>query len=376
MSSGTAKSPAKTLLRVFLSLIGVLVLAFLALIIFLSLTEYRPAAREAVEITVSSASADSTDSADATEASAPGTPSFTMVSWNIGYGALGDNADFFMDGGKSVNTASRERVMENLSGITDFLKEQSPDFILLQETDINSSRSNKINEEQHLADALPGYSTSFAYNFNVSFLPYPIPPIGHVESGLVTMSRRPVSSAERVQLPIPFSWPVRMANLKRCLLINRIPLEGSGDAGKELVLVNLHLEAYDDGEGKTAQTAMLREILGAEASAGNYVIAGGDFNQIFDSVESPFPVYEGKWQPGVMEAGVFSDSFSCLMDDRAASCRSLDQPLSGADLSTFQFYIIDGFLVSKNIEVEEFGTADLGFVHSDHNPVLLRFSLR
>ena len=43
----------------------------------------------------------------------------TVVSWNCGYGALGDNADFFMDGGTSVYTADRERVESNLEGIRD-----------------------------------------------------------------------------------------------------------------------------------------------------------------------------------------------------------------------------------------------------------------
>ena len=28
-----------------------------------------------------------------------------VMSWNLGYGALGDNADFFMDGGKMVYSA-------------------------------------------------------------------------------------------------------------------------------------------------------------------------------------------------------------------------------------------------------------------------------
>ena len=34
----------------------------------------------------------------------------------------------------------------------------------------------------------------------------------------------------------------------------RVPIEGTD---RELVLVNLHLEAYDDGEGKIAQTRQL-----------------------------------------------------------------------------------------------------------------------
>ena len=44
-------------------------------------------------------------------------------------------------------------------------------------------------------------------------------------------------------------------NLKRCLLIERLPIENSD---KELVLINLHLEAYDEGEGKAKQTAIVK----------------------------------------------------------------------------------------------------------------------
>ena len=45
----------------------------------------------------------------------------------------------------------------------------------------------------------------------------------------------------------------------------RIPLEGT-DA--ELVLINFHLEAYDDGDGKIAQSKMLAEKLSKEYEAG------------------------------------------------------------------------------------------------------------
>ena len=62
------------------------------------------------------------------------------------------------------------------------------------------------------------------------------------------------------------------------------------------MLFNLHLEAYDDGEGKCAQTKMLADLLAAEAEKGNYVIAGGDFNQIFSTADgSAFPVQDGNW---------------------------------------------------------------------------------
>lgn len=99
-----------------------------------------------------------------------------------------------------------------------------------------------------------------------------------VNSGLLTTTVYDIDSAERISLPCPFNWPVSTANLKRCLLVSYLPISGTSS---KLVIVNLHLEAYDDGEGKIAQTKQLREFIQSEYEKGNYVIAGGDFNQIF-----------------------------------------------------------------------------------------------
>ena len=43
------------------------------------------------------------------------------------------------------------------------------------------------------------------------------------------------------------------------------------------MVFNLHLEAYDNGEGKIAQSKKLADVLSQEYAKGNYVIAGGDF---------------------------------------------------------------------------------------------------
>jgi hypothetical protein len=40
-----------------------------------------------------------------------------------------------------------------------------------------------------------------------------------------------------------------------------------------------------------------------------------------------------------------------------------------------QYFSIDGFLVSPNVDVASVKTLDLGFEYSDHNPVLLTVSL-
>ena len=119
----------------------------------------------------------------------------------------------------------------------------------------------------------------------------------------------------------------------------------------------------------------LREFLEAEAEAGNYVIAGGDMNQIFSSVDDPFAARVGTWRPGVLDVSEFSEGWQFAMDTSAPSCRSLDRPLEGADPEDFTFYLIDGFIVSKELAVTSLETQSLGFRNSDHNPVLLEVRL-
>ena len=341
--------------------LAVVLAAAAGLVGVLTLTEYRPA--DTVELALFG---------EAERTLSPG-ETFTVLTWNVGYGALGDNADFFMDGGTMVRSASRERVEENLEGILAEIRALSPDAVFLQEVDADSSRSYRVNELSFFQEGLDGFVSSYAQNFRVLFLPYPVPPIGRVDAGIATFTAFSPSSAERIQLPVPFSWPVRTVNLKRCLLVTRIPVEGDD---RELVLVNLHLEAYDDGEGKLAQTRMLAEFLNAEAEAGNWVVAGGDFNQIFSTADgSAYPAQPGMWAAGTLDASLFGDGWRFRMDGRVPSCRSLDRPYAGADRETFQYYLIDGFIVSENLTAEAFETRDLGFVSSDHNPVLLRLTL-
>ena len=63
------------------------------------------------------------------------------------------------------------------------------------------------------------------------------------------------------------------------------------------------------------------------------------------------------------------------MDNSMPTCRSLDKAYAGADLTNFQFYLIDGFIVSANVQAKAAETLDEGFTCTDHNPVRLKFTL-
>ncbi|WP_028263838.1 endonuclease/exonuclease/phosphatase family protein [Atopobium fossor] len=340
----------------------IIVLSAIAFIGWLSLTEFKPAPTEAVTV----------------EGNAPTTISkdkkLSIVTWNIGYGGLSKEADFFMDGGKNVTSVSRDGVQSNISNIKCTLQTLNPDFIFLQEVDANSTRSYGINEQKDLQSAFPNnWTYAFARNFQVGFVPYPLPPIGHVESGIQTLASAQPSKAERIQLPIPFKWPVSMSNIKRCLLVERFPIEGST---AELVMINLHLEAYDEGEGKIAQTIQLAKLMQQERAKGNYVIAGGDFNQSFSNVDtSAYPTQGGKlWQAGLLDTKQFGEGFNAVMDSSTPTCRSLDRAYDSVD-KNFQFYMIDGFIVSDNVQVDTVKTVDTDFEYTDHNPVQLTVTL-
>lgn len=146
---------------------------------------------------------------------------------------------------------------------------------------------------------------------------------------------------------------------------------------KQLVLVNLHLEAYDDGEGKIAQTKQLREFIEREYEKGNYVIAGGDFNQIFPGGLDAFPnEHPELWSPGILDNSMLpGEGWQFAYDLETSSCRLLNQPYNPADTKNTQHYVIDGFILSPNVQLESVTCTDLGFENSDHNPVVMRVVL-
>ena len=167
----------------------------------------------------------------------------TVLSWNIGYAGLGDDMDFFYDGGKRVRD-SRRRTLENLRNIVAELRKADADIMLLQEVDCDSHRSYGIREVDSLRAAFPGYVLSFAYNYRAWWVPIPLrSPMGRVGSGLVTLSRVVPLQAQRVQYPSAFPFPVRLFNLKRCLLA----LQFRTARGDTVLFGHTHHTAYDPG---------------------------------------------------------------------------------------------------------------------------------
>ena len=348
----------KKVLKALLIFVLVLLVAFGGLLGFLTVTEYRPADVESLPVQAHSGS----QPVPARD--------LTLMSWNIGYAGLGRHQDFFMDGGTKSRPGDKDAVHSYLNGIAATIEKVGADLVILQEVDTDSSRTYNIDETGRLAQR----TSVYALNYSCPFVPIPWPPMGKINSGLFTTTNYEISDAERVALPCPFSWPLSTANLKRCLLVTRLPVAGRD---QELVLINLHLEAYDDGEGKVAQTKQLMALLEEEFKKGNYVIAGGDFNQIFPGGLDIWPnTHPELWTPGILDGSELPEGFGYAYDLKVPSCRLLNQPYDPSDKVNTQYYTIDGYIVSPNVEVGSVEVLDLGFANSDHNPVLMTVTLR
>ncbi|OAB35295.1 endonuclease/exonuclease/phosphatase family protein [Paenibacillus glacialis] len=297
----------------------------------------------------------------------------TVTTFNIGYAGLDQGQDFFMDGGTLSRSSSREQTEENLSSIRNILKETGSNLYLLQEVDVDSSRSYHINEVDELSNLLPEYSSTFALNYKVPWVPVPVlRPMGSVESGLLTLSTFLSTSHTRFDLPGKEGWPVQQMELDRAFIASRFPV----DNGKELVLINLHLSAFDKGgEIRKQQLEFLANYIKEETEKGSYLIMGGDWNHALPgTVPNHFTSQQEwpKWLQNFPET-FSAEGFQWANDPTIPSVRTLDIPYQkGVNFLA----VIDGFLVSPNIEIVSVKGHDLSFKNSDHNPVTGSFILK
>ena len=310
---------------------------------------------------------------------------FTITTYNIGFGAYSRDYSFFMDtgymkngtyvSGKYAKARDKGSVLTNTYGAINALTNTNSDFMFIQEVDKEATRTYEVNQYEMLTDMFNEYDASYASNFHSAYLLYPFNDvIGKTEAGIVTMSKYDMESSVRYSLPIDESFPTRFFDLDRCFSVSRIKVS----ADKELVLINVHLSAYDEGGlVRKAQMQVLNDILKAEKEKGNYVIAGGDFNHdIVGSMntfksEQKVPEWVYSLTNDDLESG-----YTFVSDTDTPTCRSTDMPYTKDVNYTV---VIDGFIVSDNIEVVSANVSvgdDNLFLHSDHNPVSMKFKLK
>ncbi|MBQ6395058.1 MAG: endonuclease [Atopobiaceae bacterium] len=312
---------------------------------------------------------------------------YSAISYNIGFGAYSPDYTFFMDTGimedgtrsqgTSGTAVSLDAVITNTEGAIDVTATvhdgSAPDFILLQEVDTDSDRSYHVNQVDRFIEAFPGYGAWFASNFHSAFLALPLYDMhGVVNAGLLTLSRADAASAIRRSYPLDESVPTKYFDLDRCFEVLTFNVED----GHRLILINTHMSAYDEGGIiRNQQLRLLLDYAAEQYAAGNYIVMGGDWNHALCGSEDMYPSHQlvPDWI-SVFSEDDLPEGFSVVRADnieQVATCRGVDIPYEEG--FTYRA-TVDGFIVSDNVDAHALNI-ETGYGYSDHNPVLIEFTL-
>lgn len=326
----------------------------------------------------------------------------TVTSYNIGFGAYSPNYTFFLDTGYNSDGKetqgtygkgiSYEDVLKNTNGSISISYELNSDFYLFQEVDEKADRSYKINQKEMLETTFNEnkYDSGYCVNFDSAYLFYPFnDPHGKSKAGLLTFSKYILESGMRKEYKISDGFS-KFFDLDRCFAVYRAKVEGD----KELVLINSHMSAYDEGGLiRNKQIQELNDYILKEYEDGNYVVVGGDFNHdlltnnpLYAEYDSDNFAYKDMitqlkpdWLSYMFDENkesLFDSNFTIYAANNEPSCRDCDVIWTRGE--TF-VSTVDGFICSNNIEVKNVETlkvGDDGFLYSDHQPTTLTFLLK
>lgn len=301
---------------------------------------------------------------DIERVSAPNLPqagaTLDLLTWNLGYGGLGARSDFVADGGTHAFPPSRAAVEANVQGIHDFLAQQNADIVVLEELARGGPANYWVNVKARVDAALAGREQIFFADFKTRLMPWPLA----MSHGQGIYSRLAVESTDVVSLPAENSG---ILGVKRRYAATVARLAGPA----RWSVITTHLAAFD--ADAAVRTRQLRELLAwadREYKSGRHVVIGGDFN--LQLVDTHFPnTTEHKYLFWIFPfpRDALPPGWHIAADPATPSVRTNERPYRRGENYTT---IIDGFLLSPNVTLEQVNGLDLDFQHSDHNPVHAR----
>lgn len=139
-------------------------------------------------------------------------------------------------------------------------------------------------------------------------------------------------------------------------------MTGYSTNGKQLLLINSHMSAYDKGgKMRKAQMKLLNAVIERAYLASNYVIVGGDYNHALGKDMLTHFASQEK----------VHDWVSVLDQSMVAKGFTMVKAQNRETVPT----VCDGFLVSNNVTATA-TNINTDFDYADHNPVKLTFILK
>lgn len=288
-----------------------------------------------------------------------------ILSWNIGFAGLGENAEFIADGGKKIIPSSKADVRRNLEGIKTTIAREQPDLLLIQEMALPSNVNRFLDVYAEVRQALPAYWAAYSPKVELNFLCI------SDSIGQSILSRSPPGDLFRMELPAEQKSTLGIKQ-KHHLLVARFPTARSG---KQLVLANVHLSAFDEAAvTRYRQLKAIEDFIIEEYSKGSYIVCGGDWNLLLEELVR-FHTTPAKYLFWVYKLPAWFPPGGWIkaIDPETPTVRTLERPYRKSENYTG---IIDGFILSSNVELVEVRTIDTGFLFSDHQPVLIKIRLK
>lgn len=281
----------------------------------------------------------------------------TIVTYNMGYAS-----------GKKNNLGAvltKTEINTHLNQMILALKELNPDIVMLQEVDFDAHRSFDTNQMEVLAHGLGLPHVAYAVTWNHRYLPWPYWPPSHqfgkIVSGQAVLSRYPIKN----QTPLRFEKPKDNAFWYNWFYLNRLvqklEIAWPGEDTKTLTLYHAHLEAFS-APTRAGQIKMLGDWINENKGENTIIIAGGDFNAVWQSQGQP-PKQQVQDQKVIQE---FLTDTELRMVEAKKLMLSFPswQPQERID---FIFY-------DRNFNLVKGGTSS-NLMASDHVPVWGRFGL-
>lgn len=283
----------------------------------------------------------------------------TVVTWNLGYGGLGEGSDFFADGGKSYLPPGPGATRDSAAAIAGWLEASGADVVLTQENARPSVVNFWTDLKGRIDRALPEHQRVFHPDFQTRYLPPPL----RIRNGLASYVRHGLESSEIWDMPSdgdPYDGPLR-----RRYGALAATVQGPGGCW---TFVNLHTSAFDEGAAlRRRQLSAVLDRAAREHAAGRRVVIGGDFN--LRLIETDFPHTtrdEHLFWVHDFPTDLLPEGWRIVADPGVPTVRTNERPYRAGENYTA---VIDGFIVSPGVEAVSVSAADLGFRHSDHQPV-------
>lgn len=284
-----------------------------------------------------------------------------LVSWNIGYAGMGRESDFLLDNGTSLRPRSKQLVLKNLKGILETIGTMDAGILLLQEVAGPSWNTFGVDVFRGLRREFGAYHWYFDPDITIS--------LADEYHGIVNGNATASILEPRSVESYPLSREDGLIGKEYAALATTIEREDG-----VCTILNIHLSAFDPRDSGLRER-QLSEVMGLARGLyerGEHVVIGGDWN--LRLVQTQFPhttAPEDLFWIRDLDPSYIPKGWQVVVDPTVPTVRTAERPYMEGENHSL---IIDGFILSPNVRVEQIRTLDLKFEYSDHQPVLLSVS--